>query len=126
MKIEAFTDREATAFPGVEGVTIRWMIGKRDDAPNFAMRVIEVEPGCQTPFHSHDYEHEVFILQGEGVIKDADAQEHHIETGSTVFIRANEEHGFYNRGEGVLRFICMVPHVEGLEPVGVGETGDVC
>lgn len=126
MKIEAVNDRPARGFPGVEGVTIRWMIGQRDGAPNFAMRVIEVEAGHNTPFHSHDYEHEVFVLAGEGVIRDANGGEHPIAPGSTVFINPNEEHGFYNTGSQTLQFICLVPHVEGLEPTDETETASVC
>ncbi|MEA1965323.1 MAG: hypothetical protein U9O41_09435 [Candidatus Aerophobetes bacterium] len=31
---------------------IRWLISRKDGAENFAMRMIEVEPGGPTPFHS--------------------------------------------------------------------------
>jgi len=48
------------------GVKIRWLISRRDGAENFAMRCFEIEPGGHTPRHSHDWEHEVFILKGGG------------------------------------------------------------
>lgn len=117
MKVESYTDTQALDFPNIEGVTIRWMVGRKDGAPNFAMRIIEVEPGKQTPFHSHDYEHEVFIVNGRGVIRDGNGEERSIQPGSVAYIAPNEEHGFYNLGEDVMRFICVVPHVQGLEPV---------
>eukprot|EP00831_Metopus_contortus_P028791 TRINITY_DN23825_c0_g1_i2.p2 TRINITY_DN23825_c0_g1~~TRINITY_DN23825_c0_g1_i2.p2 ORF type:complete len:146 (-),score=49.39 TRINITY_DN23825_c0_g1_i2:58-495(-) len=54
---------------GSENVSIRWLIGKdTPDAP-FYMRVLELEPGGNTPFHSHEWEHEIFVLEGEGVLK---------------------------------------------------------
>ena len=53
---------------GAEGVTIRWLIAKNDGAPCFQMRLFEVAPGGRTPLHTHEWEHEVFILDGEGIL----------------------------------------------------------
>jgi len=128
MKAESYTDTPANDFPGISGVNIRWLVGKKDGAPNFAMRVIEVAPGSNTPFHSHDYEHEVFVLNGQGGLRDASGNELPLETGSVVYISPNEEHGFYNTGAEVLRFICVVPHIDGLEPAAPTATtsGNIC
>jgi quercetin dioxygenase-like cupin family protein len=112
MKVESFTDTPAEVYSGVEGVSIRWVIGKKDDAPNFAMRVIDVEPGCHTPYHTHDWEHEVFVLAGEGIVRGANDSEARIAEGMIAYVAPNEEHGFYNTGDGVLRFICVIPHTE--------------
>ena len=38
---------------GAEGITMRMMVGRADDAPNFAMRHFTVEPGGHSPHHSH-------------------------------------------------------------------------
>ena len=51
---------------GAAGCTVRWLVGEKDGAPTFAMRQFEVEPGGYTPRHHHPYEHEVFVLEGEG------------------------------------------------------------
>ena len=56
---------------GAKGVKIRWLIGEQDGAPNFAMRHFEVAPGGHTPHHSHDWEHEVFVLSGRGKVDSA-------------------------------------------------------
>ena len=37
--------------PGAERVQMRLMVGREDGAPNFAMRIFDVEPGGQTPHH---------------------------------------------------------------------------
>ena len=50
---------------GVDGVQVRWLITKKDGAPNFAMRFFEISPNGHSPLHSHKWEHEVFILEGE-------------------------------------------------------------
>ncbi len=61
------------------------------------MREFEVAPGGYTPRHSHDFEHEVFVLAGDGVVFEGD-QEHKLTTGDVVFVQPNEvasvsEHG---------------------------------
>ena len=43
----------------------RVLIGPKEGAPNFAMRIIDMPPGTST-YHTHDWEHEVFILSGHG------------------------------------------------------------
>ena len=93
---------------GANGVTIRWLIAKEDGAPNFAMRLFEIEPGGNTPLHTHASEHEVFILDGEGAVW-KEGEEIPVGPGTAIFVPPDEEHCFKNKGPGTLRFICMVP-----------------
>ena len=111
MKVQHYTATSAEEFGELEGVSIRWVIDKDDGAPNFAMRVIDVEPGCHTPYHTHGFEHEIFILQGQGVVRGPDGDTS-ITEGSVVFVPPDGKHGFYNRGDDTLRFICVIPHPE--------------
>jgi quercetin dioxygenase-like cupin family protein len=90
------------------GVTVRWVISEKDGAPNFAMRVFEVEPGAASPFHTHSWEHEVFILAGSGFVRDEDSQTPFGE-GDVVFVAPQEKHQFVNDGDITLRFICVIP-----------------
>ena len=92
----------------VEGVTMRMVIGPEDGAPVFNMRVFEVEPGHVTPHHSHWWEHEVFVLSGQGIVK-TDQGHRPIDHGNTVFVPGGDMHQFRNTGDEVLRFICLVP-----------------
>jgi quercetin dioxygenase-like cupin family protein len=108
IKIEHYTDTKAEPVEGVPGVTIRWVIAKQDGAQNFAMRVFEVEPGYGSPYHQHNWEHEVFILDGEGAVRD-EGGEVPASAGSVVFVPGSVMHQFLNRGQSVLRFICVVP-----------------
>ena len=93
---------------GVKGVTMRIMVGRSDGAPNFAMRHFTVEPGGYTPHHSHDYEHEVFIVEGSGRIEQ-DGEFKDIRAGDVVFVQPNKIHQFINTGESPMKFLCMVP-----------------
>ena len=95
-------------FKEAPGVTVRWMISEKDGAPNFAMRVFEVEPGAASPFHTHPWEHEVFILAGRGHVKVEDG-ETSFQEGDAVFVAPEERHQFVNDGGTTPRFICVVP-----------------
>ncbi|MBN2380683.1 cupin domain-containing protein [candidate division WOR-3 bacterium] len=94
---------------GASGVKIRWLISADEGAPNFAMREFEIEPGGHTPYHSHDWEHEVFVLSGEGTAV-SEGKEHPIKKGMVVFVPGREMHNFKNTGSETLRFLCLVPH----------------
>jgi len=99
---------EDVEMEGARDVTIRWLISGKDDAPNFAMRLFEVKAGGHTPFHRHDFEHEVFILEGRGVTKKENGEET-FEKGDFFFVPPMEWHNFMNTGEENLKFLCLVP-----------------
>jgi quercetin dioxygenase-like cupin family protein len=103
--------REVPQEPVSEGIAIRWAIGRPEGAPNFAMRVIEFAPGVVFGRHQHPYEHEIFVLDGEGMAEGPDG-EVAMRPGVALYIPPDEPHGYRNTGEGVLRFICVIPHPE--------------
>ena len=102
---------EVAEEPVGEDKSVRWVIGKPEGAPNFAMRVIEFQPGAVFERHHHPYEHEIFVLEGEGV---AEGPEGKIEMrpGVALYIPPDEPHEYRNTGAGALRFICVIPHPE--------------
>jgi quercetin dioxygenase-like cupin family protein len=108
--------REVEAQPAAEGVTMRVVIGPDQGAPFFTMRVFEVQPGHSTPYHSHWWEHEVFVLSGQGLVK-TDQGDRRVGHGSTVLVPGGEMHQFQNAGDDVLRFICLIPQdwLQGVE-----------
>jgi len=109
MKVEHYTKTPAEVVENVPGVTVRWVISKTDAAPNFAMRVFEVEPGHATPYHNHEWEHEIFVLAGNGAARQKEG-ESPMTKGIIVFVPGMEMHQFINQGDSVLRFICLVPN----------------
>ncbi len=113
MKVHNYLEIEA--IEDIPGVLRRVVIGADDGAPTFVMRVFEVKPGNSTPFHSHSWEHEVFVLSGKGIVK-GEAEEKSIEEGVVVFIAPNEEHCFTNTSSDVLRFICVIPLPDTVAP----------
>jgi len=109
---------------GSRDCRIRVLVGGREGAPNFAMRQFEVAPGGHTPKHFHDYEHEVFVLEGNGVAMEGE-QEHPLKAGDVVFVRPNEVHQFRNTGDAPLKFLCLIPNSAAGKPVTVAP-GKAC
>lgn len=91
-----------------KGVKVRWLISEKEGAPNFAMRLFEVEVGGFSPLHHHSWEHEVFILEGEGIVTDGE-KETPIKIGSVIYVAPNEKHQFKNTGNSTLKFLCLIP-----------------
>jgi quercetin dioxygenase-like cupin family protein len=109
-------ERKPVQMDGVKGVTMAVMVGRSDGAPNFALRQFAVEPGGHTPKHSHDYEHEVYVVEGSGTVL-LDGAERPIRAGDVIYVPADHEHQFKaaaspvaGSGNGpALRFLCLVP-----------------
>jgi quercetin dioxygenase-like cupin family protein len=93
---------------GARGVQIRWLISKEDGAANIAMRMFELEPGGCTPLHTHPHEHEVFVLEGNGLFV-CEAKEYEFGPEYVIFVPGNKQHRFRNAGKSVLRFLCIIP-----------------
>lgn len=102
--------------PGSSGCQVRWLVDEAQGAPNFAMRQFEVAPGGYTPKHSHPYEHEVFVLEGEGTVSEGDV-EHPLKAGDVVLVVPDEPHQFRNTGTAPLKFLCLVPNSSAKMPV---------
>lgn len=90
-------------------VKIRWLINEETGAPNFAMRRFEVAPGGYTPYHDHDWEHEVYVLEGNAVATKDDGSEIPLKPGDVVLVEPNEKHNFKNTGGGDFIFLCLIP-----------------
>lgn len=108
MLVQKFTDVAPQPVAEAEGVTVRWLIGENEGAPNFHMRLFELRPGAQTPWHQHPWEHEVFVLDGEGIVR-SEQDEYKLVAGSVVFVQPNEWHQFRAHPEKPLKFLCLIP-----------------
>ncbi len=110
MKILHYSDCEAKVFTGdqVKGVAGRVLIGKADGAENFCMRLFELAAGGYTPKHAHDWEHEIFVHSGEGMVFKG-GEWAPIKRGTAIFIPSNEEHQMKNTGADPLFFVCLIP-----------------
>jgi quercetin dioxygenase-like cupin family protein len=110
MKIIHYADAEAKVFTGdqVKGAAGRVVVGLADGATNFCMRVFELSVGGYTTRHTHEWEHEVFIHRGEGVVFNG-GQWIPVASGTAVFIPPHEEHQIRNSGDEPFVFVCVIP-----------------
>lgn len=113
MKVQNYRQVEGKEEP--PGVVMRVVAGPAEGAPNFAMRIFEIQPGSATPAHAHPWEHEVFVVSGRGALKSAD-MERPLNEGDAVLVLPDEPHCFANTGNDVFRVICVVPLVDGKMP----------
>ena len=94
---------------GPKGKTVAWLLAKENGTPNFEMRYFEVPKGLGGDEESHPFEHEVFVLKGEGVIKSGETEKN-IKAGDAILILPDEPHQFFNYKEEPLGFICVIPN----------------
>jgi quercetin dioxygenase-like cupin family protein len=99
--------KNALALPGAKDASIRLLIGP-EDAPNFMMIMIELEPEGNTPDHHHEWEEEIFIASGRGILKTKDG-DMPLNTGDALIIDPDMQHQFVNNGGENLAFICVIP-----------------
>ncbi len=114
MYIVNYKEREESevTMRGSKKVTMRWLVGKMTGATTYSMRRFEIQSGGIIPLHTHDEEHQIFVLRGqakalgfpEGTVAKKD---------DVVFIPSGVEHGYDNRtGTEPFVFICVIPLLE--------------
>ena len=110
MKIEKCSNvaKKAVEIEGAKDAEIRWLISKEDGAKNFSMRIFEIQPGGHTPLHTHPHEHEIFVVEGQGVFV-FEGEEHQFEKDYVIFVPGGKEHQFRNTGNSILRLLCLIP-----------------
>jgi quercetin dioxygenase-like cupin family protein len=86
----------------VPGVEVRHLTQVED----LELKVIDVEPGNSTPFHSHPHAHEAVIISGVGTLK-LEEREEALATGDVLFVKPDEPHAIINEGSEALRFVCL-------------------
>jgi quercetin dioxygenase-like cupin family protein len=70
------------------------------------LKVIDVDPGSSTPFHSHPHAHEAVIVSGAGAVLLKDVGQP-LSPGDVLSLASGEPHAIVGRGTERLRFLCM-------------------
>lgn len=109
MKIKNY--RKVKAEQLEPGITLRWLIGELDEAPNFALKLVELDSEVISPVYIHPWEDEVFVLRGSGALLGPEG-EVAIGEGDVIYIPSMERHQFVNRGERELCLLMSVPIAE--------------
>jgi quercetin dioxygenase-like cupin family protein len=112
MEIKVWKEGEREKKPmqmeGAIAVEKEVLVGHKDNSPRMVMRKFEVEKGGETPYHSHNYEHVIYVLKGTGKLK-VEGKEMPLPQGASVLVPPNVYHQFINAGEDEFHFICVVP-----------------
>ena len=95
----------------MKGVSVRWLIGPAEKAPNFALRYFEIEPGGWSSLDQHAHDHGVVILRGRGQVLLGE-EEHEVTFGDVVYIPPAEVHQIKNIEDEPLGFLCVIPAKE--------------
>jgi len=114
MKIQNY--RQVAGQTAAPGVTMRVVAGPAEGAPTFVMRIFEIQSGSATPHHAHPWEHEIFVVSGQGILKSGNTEKP-LREGDAVLVLPGEPHSFFNAGKDTFRVICVVPLVNGKMPV---------
>ena len=90
------------------GTTAR-LIALEDNPPTCTMTYSVIDPGKTSAHHIHPWEHEVYMLEGSGVLV-CDGKEYPVTEGDGIFIPGNVDHyTLNNRSSGVIRRIEVNP-----------------
>ena len=90
-----YLDEEAIEMTeaGAHGIKMRTVIAEEDGAPNFLMRVISFQANAASPNHSHPWEHETFVISGNGIIE-VDGKTVNLKPGDVVYVPPGADHCF--------------------------------
>jgi quercetin dioxygenase-like cupin family protein len=110
MKIGHYTDipGEPQSNYGTTGTVLRTLIARDAGARIFSLRVITIEPRGQIGLHSHNWEHEIFVIRGKGRAF-TKTESVDMNPDDFIWIPPDEEHGFENTGDVALEFVCCIP-----------------
>ena len=97
--------------PDLKNVKKQILIGPKDGYEGF-MRMFTIGENGHTPYHSHDWYHLIYVVEGEGTAK-IDEKDNKITKGSILYIPPNRIHGIKNTGTSDLRFLCLIPEKGG-------------
>ena len=112
MKVVDYKDVELkqVEVEGAVSAKIRKVLVPDDGTPTFAMRIFELGEGGCTPFHQHEWEHEIYCIEGKGIIVIDNDKHIDLTAGTAALIEPNEKHQFRNASKGTFKFMCLVPN----------------
>ena len=109
MKVINFRDvQEEKVEEGALNTTVRWLLTEKEGAKNFYMRLFEIGQQGSTPHHSHEWEHEFFILEGEGKLV-GDGISYPLNKGDAGFVPPGEIHHFESASNTTMKMLCLIP-----------------
>jgi quercetin dioxygenase-like cupin family protein len=91
---------------GSQAVNSIDVVLKRTDLKAFSSRILRIEPGGHTAFHSHPREHVAIVLRGRCKVETKDAAQE-LKEAMIVTIPSGEGHRFFNVGTERLALLIL-------------------
>lgn len=95
---------------GADRTQVQYLVDDRQGSDRFALRLYTVQKGGHTPLDQHPYEHHVYVMSGEGLLrqsKQPNAPHRTLKGGDTLFIPSNAIHQFSNDKDEPFTFLCV-------------------
>ena len=108
MSVKKFSDVAANEIGAAVKTSIQVLISP-DEAPNFIMRRIVMEPGGSMPRHTNTVEHEQLVLNGRAKIGIGE-DTYEVEKDDVVFIPSGVPHFYETLGDENFEFLCSIPN----------------
>jgi quercetin dioxygenase-like cupin family protein len=93
-----------SAILAYSGISVKMLVDRNAGAELLTMFTVDYEPNGAAQVHDHPFEETYFFLDGEiqGVL---DGTEYMLRAGDVVFAGVGATHGFFNTGDGRVRWI---------------------
>ena len=102
-------DKIVPNMQGAKDIYKQVPLSKKDGAPVFSFRVFTIEPGGNTPFHEHPYEHMNYVIKGTGLLVTENG-EYPVKEGDFAMVLPGEKHQYKNASDTEdYVMICAVP-----------------
>ncbi|HTK02132.1 MAG TPA: cupin domain-containing protein [Bordetella sp.] len=89
---------DLTAYERGGGARTIPLVTAGDGATAFINGITEFAPGTKIPFHSHNCEESVMLLEGDAIL-DINGEEHRLQPMDTTWIPPNVSHRFRNMSD---------------------------
>jgi quercetin dioxygenase-like cupin family protein len=93
-----------TALLAYSGISVKMLIDRNFGAELMTMFTVDYEPGGSAQVHDHPFEETYFFLDGE-IEAEIGGRPYTVRAGDVVFAGVGATHGFFNTGEGRVRWI---------------------
>jgi quercetin dioxygenase-like cupin family protein len=93
---------------GAIRVLMKQLVGREDGAEKTALHEIRILKGGRTSVHSHNWQHQIFVTSGRGILV-LGGQETPLKSGDVLVVARGEEHGFEQRGPAPFVFLTVTP-----------------
>ena len=93
-----------TALVVYSGISVKMLVDRVFGAELLTMFTVDYEPGGSAQVHDHPFEEAYFFLEGE-IEADLEGETRTVRAGDVVFAGVGATHGFFNTGNGRVRWI---------------------